>query len=243
MPVSKYNVWAAQPSIVNVGEMADNLKTPPFPPAWQAREDGLLMVGGHLNEHWLLTAYRNGIFPWPVTDGRQEILAWFSPDPRAILELDDLHVSRRLARRLRGGVYRVSYDCDFAGVVRGCAAPRRSDRQTWITPTLAAAYEQLYQLGHAHSVEVWQDDLLVGGLYGLALGGFFAGESMFHVARDASKVALVHLVRHLQQQGFTLLDVQQASPHLTSMGAKEIPRKQFLARLERALAEPVCFLQ
>ena len=222
--------------------MPDNLKLPYFPPTWQAREDGLLMVGGCLRDQWLLTAYRKGIFPWPVTDGKQEILAWFSPDPRAILELDDLYVSRRLARRLRSGQFRISFDCDFGSVVRGCAAPRQSDPMTWITPKLAAAYEELHRQGYAHSVEVWQDERLVGGLYGLALGGFFAGESMFHRVRDASKVALVHLVRRLKKQGFTLLDVQQASPHLARIGAREISRSQFLARLERALAEPVCFL-
>ena len=200
------------------------------------------MVGGGLSDQWLLTAYRRGIFPWPVTDGRQEILAWFSPDPRAILEFDNLHVSQRLARRLRSGQLRISFDCDFAGVVRGCAAPRTSGPATWITPDLATAYVELHRQGYAHSVEVWQGESLVGGLYGLALGSFFAGESMFHRVRDASKVAMVHLVRHLQQQGFTMLDVQQATPHLTRMGATEIPRSQFLARLERSMAEPVSFL-
>ena len=200
------------------------------------------MVGGHLSDQWLLAAYRKGIFPWPVIDGKQEILAWFSPDPRAILELDELHVSRRLARRLRSRQFRVSFDRDFGSVVRGCAAPRQSDPMTWITPELAAAYEELHRQGYAHSVEVWQEERLVGGLYGLALGGFFAGESMFHLVRDASKAALVHLVRHLKQQGFTLLDVQQASPHLARMGASQISRSQFLLRLERSLVEPVCFL-
>ena len=199
------------------------------------------MVGGCLSVQWLLAAYRRGIFPWPVTDGKREVLAWFSPDPRAILELEELHVSRRLERRLRSGQFQVTFDSDFGSVVRGCAAPRRSDGITWITPEMVTAYGRLHRHGYAHSVEVWQGGRLVGGLYGLALGGFFAGESMFHQVRDASKVALVHLVRRLRHQGFSLLDVQQASPHLARMGAKEIPRRDFLARLQRALAEPVKF--
>jgi leucyl/phenylalanyl-tRNA--protein transferase len=221
--------------------MAETIEPPNFPPIWQAREDGLLMIGGCLNVQWLLTAYRRGIFPWPLTDGKHEILAWFSPHPRAILELDELHVSRRVARRLRSGEFHVTLNSQFREVVRGCAAPRKSETMTWITPDMAAAYEQLHRRGYAHSVEVWQAGRLVAGLYGLALGGFFAGESMFHRVRDASKIALVHLVRHLKQRGFTLFDVQQASPHLTQMGAKEIPRTLFLARLEQALDEPVTF--
>lgn len=229
------------PSTVDAGNMSNDLQLPYFPPVWKAQEDGLLMVGGCLSTDWLLAAYRRGIFPWPVTDGKREVLAWFSPDPRAILELDALHVSRRLARRLRSGQFEVTFDNEFDGVVRGCAAPRRSDGVTWITPQLAASFGQLHRRGYAHSVEVWQRGKIVGGLYGLALGGFFAGESMFHQVRDASKVALVHLVRHLKRQGFTLLDVQQATPHLTRMGAEEIPRSQFLVRLQKALADSVKF--
>lgn len=241
MQPRKNNGGMVSPSTVDIDNMSDDLRLPYFPPVWQAQEDGLLMVGGCLSTDWLLAAYRRGIFPWPVTDGKREVLAWFSPDPRAILELDALHVSRRLGRRMRSEQFQVTFDSEFDDVVRGCAAPRQSDGVTWITPQLAEAFGQLYRRGYAHSVEVWQSGNLVGGLYGLALGGFFAGESMFYRVRDASKVALVHLVRHLRQRGFTLLDVQQASPHLTRMGAKEIPRSQFLVRLQSALAERVNF--
>jgi leucyl/phenylalanyl-tRNA--protein transferase len=199
------------------------------------------MVGGCLNVRWLLAAYRQGIFPWPICDEDRQILAWFSPDPRAILNLDALHISRRLRRRLRSGQFTVSFDRDFEAVIRACAEPRREDPLTWITPELSAAYQQLHRQGYAHSVEVWQDSRLVGGLYGLAVGGFFSGESMFHRTRDASKVALVHLVERLRRQGFTLLDVQQTTPHLTRMGASEIARAEFLARLESALNLPVRF--
>jgi leucyl/phenylalanyl-tRNA--protein transferase len=221
--------------------MARLITNPLFPPVSRARKDGLLLVGGYLNPTWLLAAYRRGIFPWPVCDEYSEILAWFSPDPRAVLELDGLHTSRRLRRRIRSGQYTTSSDRDFAGVIRGCAAPRRDDHLTWITPELAAVYLELHRMGYAHSVETWQNGRLVGGVYGLALGGYFSGESLFHTARDASKVALVHLVRHLRQRGFELLDIQQSSPLLTRMGATEIPRRQFLERLDAALNLPVRF--
>ena len=214
---------------------------PRFPPVHRAAADGLLLIGGQLTPAWLLAAYRRGIFPWPIVQGRSEILAWFSPDPRAILELDALHVSRRLQRRLRSGEFSVTCDQDFAGVVHACAQPRATNDGTWITPAIAAAYQRLHALGHAHSVEVWCDGALVGGLYGLALGGFFAGESMFHRQRDASKVALVWLVEYLRQRGFALFDVQQPTAHLVSLGARAIPRAEFLQRLQRALELPVAF--
>jgi len=221
--------------------MGKNCSTVRFPPVWQASEGGLLMLGGQLTTEWLLTAYRQGIFPWPVYDGQTEILAWFSPDPRAILELDRLHVSHRLQRRLRSNRFQATLDVDFRGVIAACAEARRPDEGTWITPHLAEAYVELHRLGVAHSVEVWHEGRLAGGVYGLALGGFFAGESMFHRERDASKVALVHLVRHLKSRGFVLFDVQQASPHLMRLGATEVPRSEFLKRLKRALELPVSF--
>jgi leucyl/phenylalanyl-tRNA--protein transferase len=168
-------------------------------------------------------------------------LAWFSPDPRAILELNAFHVSRRLQRRLRSGEFQVTFNRDFAGVIAACAAPRDAHGGTWITPSLASAYQTLHAQGHAHSVEVWQDQQLVGGVYGVALGGFFAGESMFHRRRDASKVALATLIEHLRQRGFLLLDVQQPTSHLVSLGAVTIPRSVFLRRLKQALAVPVSF--
>ena len=212
-----------------------------FPPVSSATEDGLLMVGGRLTPERVLAAYRRGIFPWPIVESGYELLAWFSPDPRAIIELDQIHVSRRLARRMRSQRFRVTCDQAFADVVAGCAAPRSTEGGTWITPDMARVYGHLHALGHAHSIEVWQGDVLVGGLYGVSLGGFFAGESMFHRARDASKVALVVLVAHLRARGFRLFDVQQATEHAVSMGATEIRRSRFVARLREALTLPVTF--
>ena len=212
-----------------------------FPPVATALEGGLLRVGGQLTPNWLLAAYERGIFPWPVIEDEWEVLAWFSPDPRAVIELDGLHVSRRLARRIRRGQFQVTLNRDFAGVISGCSAPRRDDSGTWITPEICAAYQRLHELGYAHSVEVWSEARLVGGLYGVALGGMFAGESMFHRARDASKIALFCLQAHLRQRGFTLFDIQQQTNHSKSMGAVEISRAAFLLRLHSALALPVTF--
>jgi leucyl/phenylalanyl-tRNA--protein transferase len=212
-----------------------------FPPVSSATDDGLLMVGGQLRPERVLEAYRRGIFPWPIVDGGYELLAWFSPDPRAVIEFDELYVSRRLARRIRSGQFEVTCDQDFAAVINACAAPRPAQGETWITPRMARVYVHLHGLGHAHSIEVWRDRNLVGGLYGISLGGFFAGESMFYRERDASKVALVTLVAHLLARGFRLFDVQQATPHVIRMGAREIPRRQFLARLDAAITLPVTF--
>ena len=213
---------------------------PCFPPLSQADEHGLVLVGGRLNVPWLLAAYREGIFPWPSFDGRRQILAWFSPDPRAIIELERFHASRSLLRRLRKGTFRVTIDRDFGGVIRGCA--RRGDGlPSWITPQLLRAYEDLHAAGHAHSVETWFGDELVGGVYGVAVGGYFSGESMFHRMSDASNVALYHLVRHLRLCGFELFDIQQWSEHTGRLGASVIPRREFLTRLARAQQRPVEF--
>jgi leucyl/phenylalanyl-tRNA--protein transferase len=216
---------------------------PRFPPVEQAQPDGLLLVGGQLTPEWLLAAYSQGIFPWPSVGAGWEVLAWYSPDPRAVLELDAMHVPRRLQRRIRRGEFTVTWDRDFAAVVAQCAAPREAAGGTWITAEMAAAYGRLHALGHAHSVEVWQAERLVGGLYGVALGGFFAGESMFHRVRDAANVALVCLVERLRQRGFVLFDVQQASPHLQRLGAVCVPRALFLQRLQQAIALPVSFVE
>ena len=224
--------------------MADNRassRSVYFPPLAWADEHGLLMLGGKLTPEWLLDAYSRGIFPWPITTSEGWILAWFSPDPRAILELDQLRVSRRLQRRLRSGAHEVTRNLDFSAVVAGCAEPRADNEGTWITSEIAAAYSQLHRLGYAHSVEVWEEGQLVGGVYGVALGGFFSGESMFHRRRDASKIALVHLVEHLRERGFSLFDIQQWTPHLGRMGATEIPRSEYLRRLRTALSAPVSF--
>ncbi len=223
--------------------MSTSYDDDPFPSVDSANEFGLLMVGGRLTPERVLQAYRRGIFPWPIIEHGREILAWFSPDPRAILELDQLYVSRRLARRLRSARYRITADRAFADVVAGCAAPRPSGSGTWITPAVAQVYGRLHELGHAHSIEIWQDEALVGGLYGIALGGFFAGESMFYRARDASKMALVALVAHLRARGFRLFDIQQATAHAMRMGATEISRRVFLLRLHAALLLPVTFGQ
>lgn len=212
-----------------------------FPPVSQADQSGLLMLGGSLAPDWLAAAYRRGVFPWPIETEFGPVLAWFSPDPRAILEPGAMHVSRRLRRRLRSGCFRVSFNEAFADVISGCAAPRRREDGTWITTELAAAYLRIHELGMAHSVEVWQEDQLVGGVYGVALGGFFSGESMFHRTRDASKIALVALVERLQQRGFRLFDIQQWTPHMASLGAVEIPRRAYLQRLAAALEVATTF--
>jgi leucyl/phenylalanyl-tRNA--protein transferase len=216
------------------------LRTPRYFPLPNATTDeGLLCVGGRLSPEWLLDAYRHGIFPWPMWD--DEPIAWWSPDPRAIIALDGLHVSRRLRRTLRRRRFRVACDRDFEGVIRGCATTGDRPLATWLTPAMIAAYCRMHALGHAHSIEVWLDDRLVGGTYGIAIGGLFAAESMFHLERDASKVALVHLVAHLKARGYGLLDIQQWTPHTGSMGATEIPRLEYLRRLAAAINREATF--
>lgn len=203
-----------------------------------ADADGLLASGGDLEPATLLAAYRQGVFPWPM-DGVE--LLWWSPDPRAILPPDGVHVSRSLARTLRGGRFRVTIDAAFDDVVAACAEPRATDDETWITPAMRAAYGRLHRLGWAHSVEVWADGALAGGLYGVAIGALFAAESMFHRVRDASKVALVALGQHARAVGVQLVDVQMPTPHLTSMGAVTIAREQYLKAVAGAIARPVDF--
>ena len=189
-----------------------------FPDPARADAEGLLARGGDLEPATLIAAYRRGIFPWPYDE---EALLWWSPDPRAILPLAGLHVSRSLARTLRQGRFRVTLNAAFPAVIDGCAARA----ETWITPALREAYVRLHGLGWAHSVEVWgADGALAGGLYGVAVGGLFAAESMFHHARDASKVAVVALVEHARRVGVTLLDVQVPSPHLATLGARAVRR-------------------
>ncbi len=211
-----------------------------FPPAELAEPEGVVLFGGKLTPQWLLDAYAHGIFPWPIFDGT-DIMVWWSPDPRAVFEFDRFHVSRRLARTCRGGRFEVTCDQAFSGVIEGCATADDRRHNTWLTPTMIEAYVRLFELGHAHSVEVWSDRQLVGGTYGVTLGGLFAGESMFHRARDASKVALVRLVHHLQVRGYTLFDIQQCTSHTASLGATEIPRSDYLRRLAEALQTEVSF--
>jgi leucyl/phenylalanyl-tRNA--protein transferase len=205
-----------------------------FPPVEQASPEGLLAVGGDLRPERLLEAYRHGIFPW--YDDDQPIL-WWSPDPRTVLFPDKLHISRSLKRSLRPGLFRVTLDTCFRDVMQHCAGPRTQypEGGTWITAAMLEAYGRLHELGYAHSVETWQKGTLVGGLYGVALGGAFFAESMFTRVPDASKVALASLVRQLQAWGFRIIDCQQASPHVMRFGAEEIPRRRFLDHLGTAL--------
>jgi leucyl/phenylalanyl-tRNA--protein transferase len=206
-----------------------------FIPRW-AREAGLVAVGGNLRPARLLRAYRRGVFPW-YNEG--DPVCWWSPDPRAVFELDALHVSRRLRRTIRAARFQLLINRDFAGVIRGCAD--RPGEGTWITAEMIAAYEALHRLGHAHSVEAWHEGRLAGGVYGVAVGGLFAGESMFTRVRDASKVALAHLVDRLRQRGFQLFDIQFLTEHTARLGAIEIPHKEYLRRLRLALRCPATF--
>jgi leucyl/phenylalanyl-tRNA--protein transferase len=210
-----------------------------FPPPTATTKEGLVCVGGRLSPELLLDAYSHGIFPWPMW--ADEPIAWWSPDPRAVIGLDALHISRRLHRTLRSDKFLVTRDRDFDGVILGCATGPGREHGTWLTPAMIVAYRRMHELGHAHSVEVWHQDRLAGGTYGVAIGGLFAAESMFYRVRDASKVALARLVTHLRARGFALLDVQQLTPHTASMGAVEVSRVEYLSRLASAVTLPVTF--
>jgi len=192
--------------------------------------DGLVAMGGDLSVRRLLLAYENGIFPW--TDNP---ITWWSPDPRAIFDLDRFHVSESLARALRKGVFEVTRNRAFRQVVEGCAATAPGRESTWISPRFIEAYTRLHKKGHAHSVECWQGGQLVGGIYGVCIGGFFAGESMFHRVSNGSKVALYHLIEHLRGRGFVLFDVQSTTPITRQLGAITIPREEYLRRLAQAV--------
>lgn len=194
--------------------------------------NGLLAVGGDLNPKRLLAAYKKGIFPWFNDD--QPIL-WWSPNPRSILKLDDLKISRSLSKTLKKNIFHVSFDTAFDDVINECASMRKDGFGTWITSDMADAYKELHQLGYAHSVECWHEQKLVGGLYGLSIGHAFFGESMFSRKSDASKVALVHLVQQLKQWGFDFIDAQVSSEHMESLGAKNITRRQFINELQQTL--------
>jgi leucyl/phenylalanyl-tRNA--protein transferase len=207
-----------------------------FPDPRRADEEGLVAVGGDLSVQRLLLAYRSGIFPWtanPVT--------WWSPDPRGIFELDGFHISRSLARVLRQAPFEIRLDSAFQDVMEGCAEPARGRRSTWITPEFISAYCELYEQGHAHCLECWQNDELVGGIYGVSLGGFFAGESMFHRVTNASKVALYNLIAHLRQRGYALFDTQMLTPITEQLGGVNISREEYLMRLKVAVEKPCSF--
>jgi leucyl/phenylalanyl-tRNA--protein transferase len=202
--------------------------------------NGLLAVGGDLTPERLAGAYRRGIFPW---FGVGDPILWWSPDPRTVLVPERLHISRSLRKRLRRRDLGVTMDRDFGAVIRACAAPREPDGGTWIVPEMLAAYERLYRLGLAHSVEIWAGDpaeggRLAGGLYGVAIGRVFFAESMFSRSTDASKVALVHLCRQLHAWGFGLIDCQMHTPHLASLGAQSVPRRIFVGWLDRLCPTP-----
>ena len=204
----------------------------PFPPVEQALEEpnGLLAAGDDLSMPRLLEAYSRGIFPW---FNEEDPVLWWSPDPRMVLFTDRLHVSRSLRKTIRSGHLRVTCDGAFAAVMRACAEPRPGQDGTWITRGMVYAYEQLAAHGHAHSVEVWEGDALVGGLYGVSIGSMFFGESMFTRRADASKVALVALARQLGRWGLPLIDCQTSTAHLASLGACELPRADFVGEVAR----------
>jgi len=210
----------------------------PFPPLERAlmEPDGLLAAGADLSPARLLAAYRSGIFPW--YSAGQPVL-WWSPDPRMVLFPAEFRMPRSLAKRLRRRDYEIRVDTAFETVMRACAAPRSDGAGTWITPDMIAAYSQLHRLGHAHSVETWIDGELAGGLYGIALGRVFYGESMFAWAADASKIALAHLMRRMERGQFGIIDCQMNTAHLARFGAREIPRREF----SRHLAELVNYPQ
>jgi len=200
-----------------------------------ADEHGLVAIGGDLRPNTLLRAYRNGIFPW-FNEG--DPVLWWSPDPRAIFEFDRFYLSRRLERTIRTGKFRLTINQAFVDVMLGCA-----DRDgTWITTDMIAAYARMHELGFAHSIEVWLGNDLVGGIYGIAIGGFFSGESMFHRVSDASKVALAYLIEYVRIRGFTLFDTQVVTEHTASLGAILIPRELYLIRLANALELPATFV-
>jgi len=209
----------------------------PFPPASLARQDldGLLAIGADLSPQRLLDAYRQGIFPWGTLDG---LPLWHCPDPRMVLFPDELRISRSLGKTLRLGQYDIRLDTAFPAVISACAAaPRPGQDGTWITPEMEAAYLRLHELGWAHSVETWVDDRLAGGLYGLAIGKAFFGESMFARRTDASKIALAHLCRFLSERGFGMIDCQMHTPHLASLGARRLKAADFLQRLRQLTGE------
>ena len=197
---------------------------------------GLVAIGGDLSVPRLLLAYRSGMFPW--TD---DPITWWSPDPRAIFELDQFHLPRSLARVIRKGVFQITRDRAFRKVIEGCAAPALGRRTTWISSQFLEAYTRLHEEGHAHSVECWQGEELAGGIYGLSIGGFFAGESMFHRVNDASKVALYCLVQHLRDRGFVLVDIQMLTPITRQLGAITISRDDYLKRLSEAVERQSSF--
>ena len=202
-----------------------------FPDPALANTEGLVAIGGDFSVERLVSAYRSGIFPWTA-----QPITWWSPDPRGVIELDGFHVSSSLAKVIRKQIYTVTFDRAFREVMDACATPNSKRGATWIGPEFVMSYTRLHHVGHAHSVECWLGDELVGGVYGVAAGGLFAGESMFHRADNASKVALYHLVERLRAQRFQLFDVQAVTSATRPLGAKEIPRREYLDRLAKVVS-------
>jgi leucyl/phenylalanyl-tRNA--protein transferase len=198
--------------------------------------ENLVNIGGELNVTTLLAGYRSGAFPWTVNP-----VTWWSPDPRAVIDFETFHPSRSLLKLLKKRPFQITVNRAFTEVMSQCATVTEDRKTTWITPEFVTAYSDLHAAGYAHSLEVWQDDALVGGIYGVALGGYFAGESMFHRVSNASKAALYHLVQHLRARRFTLLDVQMPTRVTLQMGASLLPRRDFLRHLRLAQAVPVQF--
>jgi leucyl/phenylalanyl-tRNA--protein transferase len=221
-----------------MGEMIPWLRgDAPFPPVSKALKspNGLLCAGGDLSPRRIVQAYSQGIFPW-YSEG--DPILWWSPDPRMVLFPGELKISRSLKKRLVSEIYETRFDTAFRDVIEACAAPRDGQGGTWIVPEMVHAYTRLHELGFVHSVESWLDGELAGGLYGMALGKVFFGESMFARAPDASKVALVRLVERLRADGFRVIDCQQATPHLASLGAREIPRNAFAQLVQESMQYP-----
>lgn len=210
--------------------LSDNLT---FPPAHFARKDGLLAIGGDLSQERLLLAYRSGIFPW-YSPG--EPILWWSPDPRLVIYPDEIHISRSLKKTIKKQHFQITTDNAFSQVIEACAKSRLDlNQQTWIVPEMIQAYQRLHQSGYAHSVEAWCNGRLAGGLYGLALGKIFSGESMFTYNTDASKTAFVYLAAFVKALGFQMIDCQVRTQHLIRFGGREIPRRIFLNQLKKAL--------
>lgn len=209
----------------------------PFPPVDRALRqfDGLLCAGADLSIERLIDAYSQGIFPWYI-DG--EPILWWSPDPRQILFVDEFHVSRSLRRRLNNNPFETTYNAAFERVVRACAEPRKDEEGAWLTPEMIEAYIELHRAGHAHSVETWKDGSLVGGVYGVLIGRSFSAESMFYRVSDASKIALYRLCQRLKTMGAPFIDCQQITPHTTALGARAVPRKEFVALLADLTQQP-----
>ncbi|WP_029519952.1 leucyl/phenylalanyl-tRNA--protein transferase [Persephonella sp. IF05-L8] len=210
-----------------------------FPDPYNAPRDYPLAIGGDLSPERLIFAYSLGIFPWYSED---EPILWWSPDPRMVLFPDELKISRSLKKVLKNKGFEVRFNTAFEDVIKNCATVKRKGQDgTWLTPEMIEAYIRLHKLGFAHSVETYLDGKLVGGLYGVAIGGVFFGESMFHKVSDASKVAFVHLVKRLKEKGFDIIDCQQSTPHMARFGAREIPRKEFLDIISKSIHKKVSF--